>query len=154
GPTYSPQPNVEACSTDTRACTSDGSTCSWYSGCLRQWYSKISHDGMLTTRDLIPCATSCSCAETHSDTSLPVASRITSGLPPPGASANTYAPRFPPSAEAYFVRSSVGTACRVRISAAGSCRSCRITFHASTTSFASHGRRVISPGIARRLTSC
>src|SRR5262249_61647620 len=80
GPTYSLQPNVLACSTETRALTADGSTCSRYSGCLRQWYSKISHDGMLTTRERTPAATSCSCASTHSDTSLPVASSTTSGV--------------------------------------------------------------------------
>src|SRR5260370_6190500 len=40
-------PNVEACSTETRAVTDDGSTRSRYS-C--GWSSNNSHDGMLTSR--------------------------------------------------------------------------------------------------------
>ena len=84
-PTYFAQPNVEACSTDTRAVTAGGSTLSRYS-C--GWSSNNSHDGMLTTRALIPSALSCSYASRHSATSLPVASSSTSGLPS-AASART-----------------------------------------------------------------
>ena len=51
------QPNVEACSTETRAVTSGGSTRSRYA-C--GWSSNNSHDGMLTTRALMPSALSCS----------------------------------------------------------------------------------------------
>ena len=84
-PTYLAQPNVEACSTETRAVTCGGSTRSRYS-C--GWSSNNSHDGMLTTRALIPSALSRSCASRHSATSLPLASSRTSGLPS-GASART-----------------------------------------------------------------
>src|SRR5262249_61809467 len=87
-PTYHPQPNVDACSTDTRATTPGGSTLSRYSwGCC----SKISHEGMLTTRAFTPSTLSCSYASRQSATSLPLASNSTSGLPPP-VSANMYAP--------------------------------------------------------------
>src|SRR5215471_5236352 len=102
GPTYMCQPSVEATSTDTRAVTLEGSTSSRYPGFLSMYCSNSAHDGMLTTRDRTPWATSFSWACTHSDTSLPVAIRITSGSPP-GASARTYAPRSTPDAEAYFV---------------------------------------------------
>ncbi len=54
-----------------------------------------------------------------------------------------------PAAEAYLVRSTVGSACRVRTNAAGSCFSRMMTRHASTTSLASAGRRIIRPGMAR-----
>ena len=50
-----------------------------------------------------------------------------------------YAPLATPDAAPYFVRSKVGTACRLSTSAAGSCFNCMMTFHASTTSFASAG---------------
>ena len=36
------------------AFTDSGKTCSRYSGCSRQYSSKISQDGMLTTRALMP----------------------------------------------------------------------------------------------------
>src|SRR5437588_7381892 len=48
-PTYLAQPKIEACSTDTRAVTSGGSTRSRYS---RGWSSNNSQLGMLTTRPL------------------------------------------------------------------------------------------------------
>src|SRR5207302_6386604 len=122
GPTYAAQPNVEACSTATRAMIAGGRTLSRYgSGCR----SKSSHDGMLTTRARTPSAVSSSYAATHSDTSLPVAMRMTSGSPR-GGSARTYAPLATPEAGAKRVRSSVGMACRDRTSATGSWRSCMI----------------------------
>src|SRR5262249_51423035 len=46
-PTYRSHPNVDACSTATRAVTDGGRTLSRYSGVCR---SKISHDGIDTTR--------------------------------------------------------------------------------------------------------
>jgi hypothetical protein len=46
-------------STATRAVTSGGSTLSWYS-CV--WCSKISQDGIETTRERMPSASSSSCA--------------------------------------------------------------------------------------------
>src|SRR6266545_6837105 len=54
-PTYRSQPNVEACSTATRAFTWGGRTLSRYSCVCR---SKISHDGIDTTRARMPSATS------------------------------------------------------------------------------------------------
>src|SRR5262245_21263682 len=54
-PTYRSHPNVEACSTATRAVTPGGSTLSRYS---RVWCSKISHDGIETTRERMPSASS------------------------------------------------------------------------------------------------
>jgi len=78
-------PKVEACSTAMRAITSGGSTLSWYS---RVWCSKMSQDGIETTREWMPSAISCSWACTTRQTSLPEAIRITSGFPP-GASART-----------------------------------------------------------------
>ena len=59
-----------------------------------------------------------------------------------------------PDADAYFVRSNVGMACRVKINTTGSCRNCMITFQASTISLASPGRNTISPGMARSDGSC
>src|SRR5262249_46405021 len=57
GPTYAAEPNVDACSTATRAVIAGGRTLSRYtSGCR----SKSSHDGMLTTRTRTPSAVSCS----------------------------------------------------------------------------------------------
>src|SRR5215471_9367251 len=55
-PTYCDQPRVDACSTEMRAGTSGGITLSRYSGVC---CSKISQDGMLTTRTLQPSAVSC-----------------------------------------------------------------------------------------------
>ena len=78
-------------------------------------------DGMLTTRALMPSAASSSYASTHSDTSLPVAIRITSGLPSGGVGQHVGALGDARRPAAYFVRSSVGSAWRVRTSAAGSC---------------------------------
>ena len=79
-----------------RAFTSGGSRLSRYSrGCS----SKISQDGMETTREWIPSAVSFSCASTARLTSLPEAMRMISGSPF-GASANTYAPRETPVAGA------------------------------------------------------
>src|SRR5262245_21430177 len=100
-PTYRSQPKVEASSTATRAFTSGGNTVSRYSF---GWWSKISHDGIETTRERMPSGTSVSCAWTARLTSLPEAMRITSGFRP-GASASTYAPLPTPAAEAYFLRS-------------------------------------------------
>ena len=48
----------------------------------------MSHDGIETTRERMPSATSASWASTTSETSLPVAMRMISGGPP-GASAMT-----------------------------------------------------------------
>src|SRR6478672_9264143 len=84
-PTYCDQPNVEACSTDIRADTFCGSTLSRYSVV---WFSKISHEGILTTRTLRPSAVRVSYADTQRETSLPVAIRISSGFPS-GESAST-----------------------------------------------------------------
>ena len=53
-----------------------------------------------------------------------------------------------PLGRGILVGSRVGTACRVRMRQIGSCRRSMITFHASTTSLASHGRSVIRPGMA------
>src|SRR2546427_10676637 len=47
-PTYRSHPNVDACSTATRAFTLGGSTLSRYS---RVWWSKMSQDGIDTTRE-------------------------------------------------------------------------------------------------------
>src|SRR5712692_5843308 len=77
-PTYRLQPKVEACSTPTRAPTAGGSTASRYAA---GWCSKSSHDGMDTTRARTPAAVSRSYASTQSATSLPEASRMTSGAP-------------------------------------------------------------------------
>src|SRR5262249_9126380 len=54
-PTYRCQPKVEACSTETRAVTAGGRTLSRYSWL---WRSNSSHEGMLTTRALMPSAAS------------------------------------------------------------------------------------------------
>jgi hypothetical protein len=55
-------------------------------------------------------------------------------------SARIYAPRERPLAAAYFARSKVGKACRVRISATGVWRCFMMTFQASTTTLPlSHG---------------
>src|ERR1039457_4187051 len=81
-------------------------------------------------------------------TSDPVAIRMMSGLPS-GTSAKTYAPRRKPSAAANRLRSSVGTSCRVKISATGRFRVSTATRHATVVSFASHGRMTINRGIAR-----
>ena len=56
-PTKRSQPNVEACSTETRARHAGGSTSSLYSGGC---WSNSSQDGMLTTRTFSPSAVSCS----------------------------------------------------------------------------------------------
>ena len=107
-PTYWAQPNVEACSTATRAVTAGGSTLSRYSGVwsLEQFPRRHAHHPRL-----IPSALSFSYASTASATSLPVASRRTSGLPS-GASARMYAPWPRPRRQRTCVRSSVGRACR------------------------------------------
>ena len=68
-----------------RAFTAGGSTLSRYScGCC----SNISHDGIDTTRERMPKAPSFSWALAARLASLPVAIKITSGLPP-DASAST-----------------------------------------------------------------
>ena len=69
-------PKVEACSTATRAVTFGGSTLFRYSS---DWWSKISQEGMDTTRERMPSASSVSWASTARMTSLPVAMMITSG---------------------------------------------------------------------------
>src|SRR5690242_11075234 len=51
GPTYCDQPNVDACSTATRAFTSSGKTCCLYSSLC---CSKMAQEGMLTTRAFTP----------------------------------------------------------------------------------------------------
>src|SRR5712671_2388058 len=84
-PTYCDQPKVEACSTEILVVTLAGSTLSRYSGV---WFSKISHEGILTTRTLRPSALRVSYAEMQRETSLPVAMRISSGFPS-GESAST-----------------------------------------------------------------
>src|SRR5215471_7132784 len=81
----------------------------------------MSHDGIDTTRERSPSASSFSCASTARLTSLPVAMRITSGFPP-WATASTYAPRATPDAGAYLVRSKVGSGWRDRANTAGSWR--------------------------------
>ncbi len=81
-PTKRSHPNVEACSTATRAAPLGGSTSFLYSGGC---WSNSSQDGMLTTRTFSPAAVSCSYAATQSDTSLPVPIRISSGSPSPGS---------------------------------------------------------------------
>src|SRR5258707_4290295 len=95
-PTYRSHPKVEACAIATRALTPGGSTLSRYS-CV--WFSKISHEGMETTRDRMRWASSLVWASTARLNSLPEAIRITSGFPP-GGSASTYAPRATPVAGA------------------------------------------------------
>ena len=72
----------------------------------------------------------------------------------PSQLAITYAPFATPSADAYFVRSNVGSACRLSANATGlSC--CFIaTRQPSATSLASAGRITIIPGIARNAISC
>ena len=75
---------------------------------------------MLTTRALIPSCVSFSYASTHSETSLPVPIRITSGLPPGGVGQNIRAARHAQTPDAYLVRSSVGMFCRERIRHTGS----------------------------------
>src|SRR5262249_14705019 len=134
-PVYLAHPRVEACSTATRAITAGGRTEAQYSGVC---FSNSSHEGMLTTRAFTPDAVSCSYASTQSDTSLPVAIRITSGAPP-GASARTYAPLARPEAGAYLLRSKVGIGCRVSTSTQGWRFKFSATRQASTTSFASAG---------------
>jgi hypothetical protein len=57
GPTYAAQPNVEACSTATRAVIAGGRTLWRYAS---GWCSKSSHDAMLTTRARTPSAVSSS----------------------------------------------------------------------------------------------
>src|ERR1700716_450121 len=84
-PTYCVQPKVDACSTEILAETLAGSTLSRYSG---DCFSNISHEGMLTTRTFRPSALNVSKTETHKETSLPVAIRISSGFPS-GGSATT-----------------------------------------------------------------
>src|SRR5260370_3805631 len=121
-PTYRSHPKVEACSTATRAVTLGGSTVSRYS---RVWCSKMSHDGIETTRERMPSECNFSCASTARLTSLPEAMRITSGFPL-GGSAGTYAPRATPDAGAYLARSRVGRGWRDNASTAGSWRSCRM----------------------------
>src|ERR1700693_1454665 len=66
-PVYFVQPQVEACSTATRAVTEGGSTVSRYS-----WLccSNNSQEGMLTTRAPMPSDLSCSNAATQRETSL------------------------------------------------------------------------------------
>src|SRR4051812_27754618 len=149
-PTYCDQPNVDACSTEILAVTLCGNTLSRYSA---DCFSKISHEGMLTTRTLRPSALRVSYAETHRETSLPVAIRISSGFLS-GASAKMYAPLATPAGEAYLLRSIVGNGWRESTNAAGSCLSCMMTRHASVTSLASAGRSVINPCIARSDASC
>src|SRR4029453_6035531 len=75
-PTYRSQPNVEACSMATRALTAGGKTLSPYS-CV--WWSKISQEGIETTRARMPSASSLPWASTARLSSLPEAIRITSG---------------------------------------------------------------------------
>ena len=98
----------DACSTDIRAVTSCGSTLSRYdSGCC----SNNSHDGMLTTRALMPSAVSLVCVDAQShlgagceqDDLRLAALRVGQHV---GALANS---RTAP----YFVRSSVGMFCRL-----------------------------------------
>src|SRR6478736_5526356 len=117
-PTYRSHPKVEACSMARRAFTPGGKTLSRYSF---DWCSKMSHEGIETTRERISSATNFSCAWTARLTSLPEAMRITSGFLP-RASASTYAPLATPAAEAYFVRSNVGNGCRDNTRIAGSWR--------------------------------
>src|SRR3984885_9244949 len=64
---------------------------------------------MLTTRAFTPSAFSFSYASTHSDTSLPVPNRITSGFPP--ASASTYADRKSTRLNSSHVRISYAVFC-------------------------------------------
>src|SRR5208337_1287591 len=45
----------DACSTETRAETDRGKTLSWYT---TSWSSNSSHEGILMTRDWMPCAVS------------------------------------------------------------------------------------------------
>src|SRR5215471_5374631 len=73
-PTYRSQPRMDACSTATRAFTFGGRTLSRYScDCC----SKISHDGIDTTRERMPSESNFSWALTASETSLPDAMMIT-----------------------------------------------------------------------------
>src|SRR5690606_22916578 len=84
-PTYLRQKSVMPASTATRLRTALGSTDSRYAA---SWRSNTSVEGIDTTRVLSPAASSCALASIASDTSEPVPSRITSGLPP-CASAST-----------------------------------------------------------------
>ena len=78
--------------------------------------------------------------------------RITSGLPSSGRPARTRLGE--PEAGAESVRSSVGSAWRERTSARGLVVQLHEDRHASTTSFASAGRKTNRPGIARSEASC
>ena len=68
--------------------------------------------------------------------------------------ARFYAPCATPAAEAYLVRSRVGSGCRDSIRATGSCRIGISTRQASATSLPSPGRMSITPGMARIEATC
>lgn len=65
-----------------------------------------------------------------------------------------YAPWRNPFAAATWVRSSVGTFCRVRTNATGWSRASSATRQATAVSLASPGRMTVRPGTARRPASC
>ncbi len=77
-PTYCFQESEMPASTETRAATASGSTCSLYSASCSSNHSRL---GALTTRAWTPSAARASRASTANWTSEPVAMRITSGVP-------------------------------------------------------------------------
>ncbi len=104
---------------------------------------------MDTSRAVMPLAFRMGSAATINCTSDPVAMRMMSGLAAAACAFRTYAPRVTPSAEAYTVRSSVGTFWRVSERAVGRWRSRIATFHAQAVSLASPGRMNTRSGMAR-----
>ena len=102
----------------------------------------------------MPSAESCAWASTAYCTSDPVPIRITSGSP--SASLSTYAPLATPevSANPSVPRGTIGSACRVRISAAGRSVLRSRVAQAAVVSLASAGRITSSPGISRRDATC
>src|SRR6185369_5338188 len=113
GPTYRSHPCRTPASTASRAVTDGNKTSSRYScDCS----SNNSQHGMDTTRAATPSSCSFCHASRTSETSDPVASKITCGF---SASANTYPPRLNPSALENLFRSITATFCRVNASAVG-----------------------------------
>ncbi len=156
-PTYERQVRSIPASIETRALTAFGRTDSRYSALCSSNHSRLGAD---TTRALTPSAFNCSRASTAICSSEPVAMKITSGEPF-GASARTYAPLATCLAAAKVSplatsspRSNTGMFCRVRAMPAGPLRRSRTVFQAQATSFASPGRTMSRPGIARSAASC
>ena len=94
--TYLCHPNGDPASTATRLRILRGRTFSLYAASC---FSNNSHDGILTTRDAIPCSFNFACASITRETSDPVAIKMTAGF---SASDKMYAPFSSSVAGVYF----------------------------------------------------